>query len=73
MVGRHVLAALLLVPIEQETRLDPSEKLKNLVCLSRIETKFLVRLARSLVAIVTEMFGLPLYNRNTDKDATERR
>jgi hypothetical protein len=51
----------------------PFIEAEKLFCLSRIETKFLVRLARSLVAILTEIFGLPLYNRNADKDSTKRR
>ena len=46
---------------------------ENLFCLSGIEPKFLWRLARRLVAILTEMFRLPLYNRNADKDSTKRR
>jgi len=45
----------------------------SLFCLSGIEPKFLGRLISSLVAILTEMFGLPIYNRNADKDSTKRR
>jgi len=63
MVGHHVLAAL---PPSRRCGKD-----ENLFCLSGIEPKFLRRLTRSLVAILTEMFGLPIYNRNADKDSTK--
>ena len=46
---------------------------ENLFCLSGIEPKSLGRLASGLVAILTEMFGLPLYNRNADKNSTKQR
>jgi hypothetical protein len=64
----HVLAALPPVPIELADWLAPTAPSRrigedeNLFSLSGVEPKFLGRLARSLVAILTKMFGLPLCN-----------